>query len=434
MEYFTETAPMLMVSKMAEEMKGSEIIKIAAEMKKMVANGDRVFNYTIGDFDPSIFPVPELFKNEVINAYNKGFTNYPLSNGTLELRQSVSRLLHTRLGLEYKDDQVLIAGGSRPLIYAAYKTVVDQGDTVLFPAPSWNNNHYTHLCGGKAIALETSSENDFMPSYLDMKAHISNTSLISLCSPLNPTGTSFKRRQLEEICELILEENKKRPDTEKPIYLIFDQVYWMLNFGDEMHVDPVNLYPEMKNYTIYIDGMSKAFSSTGVRVGWATGPTKIIAKMKNILGHVGAWAPKPEQMAAAVFLKNDNAVTEHLEAMKLKISERLNALYKGFIRLKSEGFNIDAVKPEASIYLTVKIDLAGRIMRDGITLENAKDITNYLLKESKIAIVPFYAFGAPVSSCWFRISVGQCRMEDIEPFFEALRAALSGIEELVEED
>lgn len=428
MEYYTEISPVLMVSEMAESLVGSEIIKIAAEIRKMKEAGEKVYNYTIGDFDPKLFPIPEEFKQEIIQAYQNDLTNYPPSNGMLELRQSISRLLHTRLGLEYKDDQILVSGGSRPLIYAAYQTIVDPDDTVVFPVPSWNNNHYTHLSRGKIISLETSPENNFMPGYLDIKPHISNTSLIALCSPLNPTGTKFGRTQLKEICELILEENSKRPDMQKPVYLIYDQVYWMLNYTSDMHLDPVNLYPEMKNYTIYIDGMSKAFASTGVRIGWATGPTKIIGKMKNILGHVGSWAPKPEQMAAAKFLKNDEAVSKYLENIKSKVYERLNGLYNSFIKLKEEGYPVDAIKPEASIYLTVKIDLNGKKVKEGETLKTALETTNYLLSHSGIAIVPFYAFGASSTSPWYRISVGQCHLEEIDSFFEALKEALNNIE------
>ena len=203
----------------------------------------------------------------------------------------------------------------------------------------------------------------------------------------------------------------------------------MLNYGENIHMDPVNLFPEMKNYTIYIDGMSKAFASTGVRVGWATGPTKVIGKMKNILGHVGAWAPKPEQVAAAKFLQDDQAVNTYLDTIKSKAFERLQKLYEGFITLKNEGFAVDAIKPEASIYLTVKIDLNGKKTSDGNILATSKEVTKYLLSHSGIALVPFYAFGASINSPWYRISIGQCRVEEIASFFEALKEALQNVNE-----
>ena len=306
---------------MAENLVGSEIIKLAGEVKKKIANGEKIYNYTIGDFDPEIFPIPTELKDEIIKAYQAGHTNYPAANGMEELRKSVSRYLHTRGGVEYNESQILISGGARPLIYAIYQTVIDEGDTVVFPTPSWNNNHYCHLSGAKQVKIEGSPDNNFMPTAKDIKPFISEAKIIALCSPLNPTGTTFSEKGLEEICDLILEENKKRGEQKKPVYLLFDQIYWQLTHGLTIHVDPVSLRPRMKNYTIYVDGISKAFAATGVRVGWAFGPQKIIDKMRSILSHVGAWSPKAEQIACANYLMNDNAVDNYLHDIKTKINQ-----------------------------------------------------------------------------------------------------------------
>ena len=123
-----------------------------------------------------------------------------------------------------------------------------------------------------------------------------------LCSPLNPTGTTFKKEELEAICDLILEENSKRAGEEKKLYLIYDQIYWTLTFGDTHHYNPVSLRAAMRDYTIFIDGISKSFAATGVRVGWALGPQMVLTKMKAINSHVGAWAPMAEQHAVAKYL------------------------------------------------------------------------------------------------------------------------------------
>ena len=271
------------VSEMAENLVGSEIIKLAGEVKEKIKQGEKIYNLTIGDFNPDLFPIPNELKNEIISAYQNNETNYPAANGIQELRESVSRYLHTREGLEYDADQILISGGARPLIYATYQTILDPEDTVLFPVPSWNNNHYCHLTGAKQIMIEATAENNFMPTAADLKPYISQANLIALCSPLNPTGTVFTETGLAEICDLVLEENKKRGDTKKPVYLMFDQIYWSLTHGETRHYDPVSINPDMKNYTIYIDGISKSFAATGVRVGWAFGPEKLIMKMKSIL-------------------------------------------------------------------------------------------------------------------------------------------------------
>lgn len=413
------------ISEMAEGLVGSEIIKLANEINEKVRSGEQIYNLTIGDFNPEIFPIPEDFKNEIKLAYENGKTNYPAANGIIELRRAVSDLLFTHGGLEYGENEILIAGGGRPLIYAIYQALLDPGDTVIFPVPSWNNNHYCHLCGAVPLPIHTCAETNFMLAAEDIQPHIEKTSLISLCSPLNPTGTTFSKEGLEGICDLIVNENKQRDGNKKPVYLLYDQIYWQLTFGDTVHYNPVNLRPEMRNYTIFVDGMSKAYAATGVRVGWGFGPEKVINKMRAIIGHLGAWAPKAEQVAAANFLKKDEVVDSFLEDFKHRIEQRLSAFYKGFKTLKSLGHNVDAIAPQAALYLTVKIDIQGLRTKEGKVLENTADITRYLLDEAKIALVPFYAFGTDESSRWYRLSVGTTAMQELESFFDSLQNAIT---------
>jgi aspartate aminotransferase len=293
------------VSKIAENIIGSEIIKLAAEVNEKIKKGEKVYNLTIGDFNPKVFPIPSDLKKAIINAYDEDHTNYPAADGMLELRTAVSKLLKERGDLDYKTDEIVIAGGARPVIYAIFRALVDAGDTVVFPVPSWNNNHYTYLNGAKPVLIETSPENKFMPTAAELKPHIATANILALCSPLNPTGTTFRKKDLEEICDMILAENVKRnAENKKPLYLMYDQIYWALTHGETVHYNPVSLRPEMKNYTVFVDGISKSLAATGVRVGWSMGPKKIIEKMKSILTHVGAWAPKAEQMATAVYLND----------------------------------------------------------------------------------------------------------------------------------
>lgn len=417
------------VSEMAENLVGSEIIKLAGEVKAKIKNGEKIYNLTIGDFNPAIFPIPAELKNEIIKAYQNNETNYPAANGIEELRNAVSHFLHINGGLEYSADQILISGGARPLIYATYQTILDPGDTVVFPVPSWNNNHYTHLSHCKQVFIEATAENNFMPTAADIKPYISDANLIAVCSPLNPTGTVFTENGLREICDLVLEENRKRGDSKKPVYLLFDQIYWTLTHGETRHYDPVSINAEMKKYTIYIDGMSKAFAATGVRVGWAFGPQKLMNKMKAILSHVGAWSPKAEQVASANYLDNNEQIEDYLFSFKNEISKRLTSFYKGMITLKEKGYNVDAIPPQAAIYLTVKFDLTKHLTEDGKELTSTEEVTQYLLDEAGLAIVPFYAFGASRKSPWYRLSVGTSVYEEIDELFAKLEAALSKLKQ-----
>jgi len=419
------TTENLKVSLMAETLIGSEIIKIAAEVNDKIKKGQKIYNFTIGDFDPKIFPIPAELEAEIVAAYHDKQTNYPAANGIIELRKAVAAFLQKHEALTYTPDEILISAGARPLIYATYTTLLDAGDTVLFPLPSWNNNHYCHMAGATPVFIETSPEKFFMPSADDFAPYIKDATLIALCSPLNPTGTVFTRSQLESICDLVLEENKRREATNsKPLYVLYDQIYWTLTFGESRHYNPVSLRPAMKEYTIFIDGISKSLAATGVRVGWAFGPQHVIDKMKSILSHVGAWAPKAEQVATAKYLSMDGALNSYMTNFKSEISQRLEFFYKGFRKLREAGFKVDVIAPQAAIYLTVKIDLCGSVTQDGRQLTTQADVTHYLLDEAGLALVPFYAFGSPEDSSWYRLSVGTCNLTEADNVMNSLRSAL----------
>src|SRR5690606_27664785 len=145
----------------------------------------------------------------------------------------------------------------------------------------------------------------------------------------------------------------------------YDQIYWMLTFGNAQHFDPVNLRPELKEYVIYIDGISKCFAATGVRVGFAFGPANVMDKMKSILGHVGAWAPKAEQMATAAFLNQPEVVDSYISDFKTTIQKSLDSLYNNLKALKSKGLPVDAIAPQGAIYLTAQVDVIGKTTPDG---------------------------------------------------------------------
>ncbi|RYG26780.1 MAG: aminotransferase class I/II-fold pyridoxal phosphate-dependent enzyme, partial [Chitinophagaceae bacterium] len=309
----------LKLSHFAETLIASEIVRLGANIKEKIRSGAHIYNYTIGDFDPSQFPIPEELEHQIIKAYEAHHTAYPAAEGELDLRMAISDFIHDNLGTRYSPQEILVAAGGRPLIYAIFKTIVDAGEKVIYPVPSWNNNHYTHFNGGEHVVIEASAENNFMPTADQIRPHVKGASLIAVCSPLNPTGTTFKKEELEAICDLIIEENKTRADGEKKLYLMYDQIYWTLTYGDTKHYDPVSLRPEMKAFTVYVDGISKAFASTGVRVGWSMGPEEIMVKMRSLNSHIGSWAPMAEQKAVAKFLKQKEAVQKYFKHFKSEI-------------------------------------------------------------------------------------------------------------------
>lgn len=415
------------LSHLSETLIGSEIVKLGGEIREKIRKGEKIYNFTVGDFDPAIFPIPKELEDSIVDAYRRHFTNYPAAEGNLDLREAVLSFTRDTSGLDYGTSEVLVAAGGRPLIYAVFRAICDKGDKVIYAVPSWNNNHYTHFVGGEHVLIEAKAENNFMPTAADILPHVKEATLISLCSPQNPTGTTFRREDLEAICDMVIEENKRRGAGEKKLYVMYDQMYWHLTYGDIRHHDPVSLRPEMREYTIFIDAISKVFAATGVRVGWSLGPASIISKMKAILTHLGAWAPMAEQKALANYLGKRDAIKAFLSNFKKELEERLRRIYEGFMKLKSEGLPVDAIAPEAAIYLTIKIDLVGRKTREGKLLESQSDVTAYILNDAKLAVVPFYAFGASKSSAWYRLSVGTCRKEQIDEMIGMLGESLKGV-------
>lgn len=412
------------LSHLSETLIGSEIVKLGGEIREKIRQGERIYNFTVGDFDPSIFPIPKELEDAIVEAYRKHFTNYPAAEGNLDLREAIHSFIKDEEGLDYGTSEILVASGGRPLIYAVFRAVCDKGDKIIYAVPSWNNNHYTHFVGGNHVVIEATAANNFMPTADDLRPHIQEAALISLCSPQNPTGTTFKKEELEAICDLVIEENTRRGDGQKKLYVMYDQMYWHLTYGDIKHYNPVSLWPEMRNYTIFIDAISKVFAATGVRVGWGMGPSTVIGKMKAILTHIGAWAPMAEQKAVAHYLGHRESIKKYLSHFKSEIEERLRRIYEGFMQLKNEGLLVDAIAPEAAIYLTIKIDLAGKQTPDGKKLETQSDVTAYILNAAGLAVVPFYAFGADRSSAWYRLSVGTCKKEEIGEMIGKLREAL----------
>jgi aspartate aminotransferase len=412
------------LSHLSETLIGSEIVKLGSEIREKIRQGERIYNFTVGDFDPSIFPIPKELEDAIVEAYRRHFTNYPAAEGNLDLREAIISFMKASEKLDYGTSEILVASGGRPLIYAVFRAICDKGDKIIYAVPSWNNNHYTHFVGGEHIVVEAKAENNFMPTADEIRPFIKEAVLISLCSPQNPTGTTFRKEELEAICDMVLEENERRADGEKKLYVMYDQMYWHLTYGDIKHHDPVSLRPKMRNYTIFIDAISKVFAATGVRVGWSMGPSAVINKMKAILTHVGAWAPMAEQKAVAHYLGKSESIQNYLRHFKKEIEERLRRIYNGFMSLKKEGLPVDAIAPEAAIYLTIQINLTGMKTQEGRIFSNQSEVTDYVLNEAGLAVVPFYAFGASRGSAWYRLSVGTCKKEDIDEMIGKLRDAL----------
>ena len=414
------------LSKLARGLIGSEVLRIAAEVRAAMAAGREVLNLTVGDFDPREFPLPRKLADGVRAALDAGHTNYPPSNGVVELRKAIVEFYRRELSLDYPLDSVIVAGGARPLIYATYRALVDPGEAVVFPVPSWNNNHYAYLTGARAIPLEVQREHRFHPTAEQVAAALPDARLVALTSPLNPTGTGIDPGVLTAICRAIVDENRRRESAgERPVFLMYDQVYWATTLDRQPPVTPPALVPEVAPWTVLIDAISKSLAATGLRVGWALAHPAVTARLSDLLGHVGAWAPKPEQVATAAFLTDEHAFSEFRGQMAERLRVRLEKLHAGLERMRARGIAVEAVAPEGTLYLSARFPLGGSFR--GRPLRTNEDVRKLLLEEAGVAVVPFQAFALPREDGWFRLSVGAVSLAAIEHGLERLAAVLGEV-------
>jgi aspartate aminotransferase len=274
------------------------------------------------------------------------------------------------------------------------------------------------------VVVPTRPEDGFMPTLDQLAPHLAEARVICLNSPLNPAGTVIREGELRRIAEAIVEENKRRTRAgERHLFLIHDQVYSGLVFDSNRHRMPVELVPEAAPWVISLDGISKCFASTGLRVGWVFAAPALTRRMKGLIGHVGAWAPRPVQVALARFLSEPEAVREFQDDMNQRVKMRLNALYAGFEQLREQGYPVECVSPQGAIYLSLRLDLIGKTL-GGVRVDNNEQIRRLLLERAGMAVVPFQAFGLDEESGWFRISVGAVSMADIEHCLPRVRLLL----------
>ena len=386
-------------------MEGSQILGIVSQVRELESQGIEICNLTIGDFNPEQFSLPTGFAEQVHLSYHKKQTNYPPSSGVLELREAIADMYQHELGIKCDASWVCIASGARPPIYAAWRMFVAPQEQSVSFLPAWNIGYYAHLNNSSHRFLPTTVQSNFHPTVAQVEEILPTTQLIVLNTPLNPTGTMIGRDVLKGICEAIVRENKRR--STRPVMLMFDHVYWMITHGEEHYV-PGELVPEVSPYVVYIDALSKNFTGTGLRVGWAVLPPDIQPKMATLMAHMGAWACRPEQHATAWLLRNKELRDEYTKSICLGAKERLNVLYEAVCALQEKGLPVYAIPPQGAIYLSVCFDLVGK------GFSSNEEIRTWILEEARVAIVPFQAFDMPENSGWFRFSVGTVSKEELQ--------------------
>lgn len=416
------------LSELVSELPPSRILGISNEIRARVASGASVVDLSVGDFDPRYFPIPDTLSRGIQRALADGATNYPPPPGVLALREAVSGYVERACGVRFPVEAILIASGGRPILYGAYRTVVSPGDTVVYSVPSWQNEAYIRLSEATPVALEAKSKNGFQPTLNEIAPHLEAARLICLCSPGNPTGTALDPDMFRSILEAVALENNRRlrRGSERPLFVLYDQIYGALRVNDDRHRYAAAIVPDCAPYVMSMDGVSKAFAGTGIRVAWLLAAPAIARKMGELLSHVGAWAPHAEQLGVAELLADVAAVREYRRVMDDSVHARLDAVYNGFVAMRGANLPVDCIRPEGAIYVSLQLQLIGRRI-GGRLIEDNEAIRSLLLEEAGVAVVPFQAFGLEKETGWFRLSIGAVSTQDIAEMLPRVRALLERV-------
>ncbi|HUQ21055.1 MAG TPA: aminotransferase class I/II-fold pyridoxal phosphate-dependent enzyme [Gemmatimonadaceae bacterium] len=415
------------MSVVARGLNESGILRVTRQVRGMLAKGEKVANLTVGDFDTRYFPIPQKLSEEIQSAVSRGETNYPTPEGMLPLREAISDFVFRTAGVRYPVDGIVVCSGGRPVIYGAYRAIINPGDKILYSVPSWQNDAYSWLTTGESLEVEATNKTNFQPTLAELAPHLPEAQMLCLCSPGNPTGAVMSAESLTEILTAVVDENRKRESMgRRPLFVLHDQMYGALVSRGQKHTWPAAVVPEAARYVISVDGVSKAYAGTGLRVGWMLVAPAVGKRIRDLLSHAGAWAPRAEQVAVAKFLCDQSAIDEFRHEMDARLEERLAAMHSGFQALARDGYPVDSINPQGAIYFSARFDLRGRGY-DGHRLETDEDIRSLLLERAGVAVVPFTAFGVRGDTGWFRLSAGAVSMEELAEMFPRIRAVLDRV-------
>lgn len=332
----------------------------------IAASMDDVISLGVGEPD---FETPWKIRNAAIKSLERGKTGYSSNRGLAELRSEISKYLIRKYGLEYNPDkEILVTVGGSEAIDAAIRSVVNPGDEVIVPQPSYVCYvPMIRMAGGIPVITENKEENDFKLKADELREKITDkTKAIILPYPSNPTGAIMEKRDFEEIEEVI-------KDTE--IILISDEIYAELTFNGKHHVSPACV-GNLKERTVVVNGFSKAFSMTGWRLGYTCGPEPVISQITKLHQFAIMCAPTTSQYAAITALRDCDTDVEH---MMEEYNTRRKIMVKGF-----NDIGLECREPEGAFYAFPSIKSMGL---------SSGEFCEKLLESQRVALVPGTAFG-----------------------------------------
>lgn len=393
----------MMVSDKANQIGESPTFKVTSKAKAMKAEGIDVVDLSVGEPD---FPTPQNIKDAGIRAIEKNFTKYTQASGIPELKKAVVERFKQDMRLDYEPDQVIISSGAKSSLFHLLEAIVNRGDEVIVPAPYWvTYPQAVKLAQGIPIIVSCREEDEFKLTPEKLKSVISpSTRVLILNNPNNPTGTVYSKHELEEIADIVLEED---------LLVIADEIYEKLVYDDARFTSFASLGPDIKKRTIIINGVSKAYSMTGWRIGYGVGPAEVISGMSRIQSHTTSNPCSISQQAALEALTGNQ---HEISKMVAEFQRRRNYV---LMRLKSIP-EISCVESKGAFYLFPNVASTFKKEFNRASIRNSYGLAYFLLKEAKVALVPGDAFGAEDH---IRISYATS-MENLEKGMDRIADAL----------
>ncbi len=392
------------LSRLAQKLKPSATLAITAKAKALKAKGIDVIGFGAGEPD---FDTPENIKRSAIKAIENGYTKYTAVGGIDQIKEAIIYRLNEDYGLRYEKSEIMVSCGAKHTLYNISQILIDQGDEVIVPAPYWvTYPEQVIIAGGTPLVIKTDEGSGFKITPEQLSDNISQkTKILILNYPSNPTGATYTKSELEEIVKICLENN---------VTIISDEIYDKILYDDLIHVSVPSISEDAKNNSILVNGVSKSYSMTGWRIGYAAGNRDVITAMGNLQGQCTSNPVTISQYAAIEALKGDqsevNTMRKQFEARKNYIVQKLNSI-KDMI----------CFEPQGAFYVFPNVTgFYGRKYK-GKLISSSVDFTEFLLEEAKVAVVPGIEFGA---DDYIRISYA-VSMDEIKEGLNRIEEALS---------
>ncbi len=396
------------LSQRISQVGASPTLALTARAKQLKAQGVDVISLAAGEPD---FDTPQHIKEAAWEALQKGLTKYTPTAGIPELREAVAEKLERENGLKYSPSQIIITCGAKQALYSALQVLCDPGDEVIIPAPYWvTYPEQARLAEAEPVIVETQASNNFKLQPDELKKVLTPRSkVLILNSPNNPSGAVYTEEELARIAEVCLEAG---------LWILSDEVYEKMVYDGRKHVSIASISEEVKRKTIVINALSKTYSMTGWRIGYAAGPMDVISAMNRLQSHSVSHPASFAQYAAVAALKGDQSCVEEM----VQAFARRRKL---ILELMDSIPELECSPPEGAFYVFPRVVNVWSSLWQGKPVEDSITLCQYLLEEAKVAAIPGSAFGAEHH---IRISYAASE-EDIERGMERIRDALTRLRE-----